>query len=328
MFPGRAALVVGNAAGAVLLALDTVARGRKVVVSRGELVEIGGSFRIPEIMKRSGAGLVEVGTTNRTRIADYRRALETEEGIAALLRVHPSNFRIVGFTESASTRELAQLGADFGIPVVEDFGSGNTVHLDGADEPTIEGCLAAGPDLVIFSGDKLLGGPQAGVLLGAPEWIARCRTNPLARALRADKTAIAGLVATLGSHASGQAQEEVPVLRALARPLEELRRETEALRDRLDPPPGWTVEAVAGASRVGGGAAPQAELPTVCLALSRTGLSAETIRRTLLSGDPPVAARVRDGMVLLDPRTLLPGEIEELADLLQGLMAGLPFEKT
>ncbi len=337
MFPGRAAMVVGNAAGAVLLALDTLARGRKVVVSRGELVEIGGSFRVPEIMERSGARLVEVGTTNRTRIEDYRRALEAEADpsatTGALLRVHPSNFRVVGFTESASTRDLARLGAEFGIPVIEDFGSGNTFHLRdfGAtgeeEEPTLAECVAAGPDLVIFSGDKLLGGPQAGILLGTPEAIARCRKNPLARALRADKTAIAGLLETLWSHASGRARDEVPVVRALARPLSEVERDAERLRDRLRPPAGWTADVIPEVSRVGGGAAPDAGIPTHCLALAREGDSAEAIRRRLLAGDPPVAVRVRDERILLDPRTLLEDELDELEIVLRELVATIPGQR-
>ncbi len=332
MFPGRAAMVVGNAAGALLLALDTLARKRKVVVSRGELVEIGGSFRIPEILERSGARLVEVGTTNRTRIADYRKALEAETdpqaAVGALLRVHPSNFRIVGFTESAPTCELVRLGAQSGIPVIEDFGSGNTFSLrefgasGGREEPTLAECVADGPDLVIFSGDKLLGGPQAGILLGTPEAVARCRENPLARALRADKTAITGLLATLWSHAAGRARDEIPVIRALARPLEEVERDAERLRDRLHPPPpGWTVEVIPEVSRVGGGAAPDAALPTRCLALAHAGGSdAEALRRRLLAGEPPVAARVRGERVLLDPRTLLEDEAEELEHVLRNLM--------
>ncbi len=331
MFPGRTAMVVGNAAGAVLLALDTLARKRKVVVSRGELVEIGGSFRIPEIMERSGATLVEVGTTNRTRIRDYQTALEAEPDpratVGALLRVHPSNFRIVGFTESATTREVVRLGARFRIPVIEDFGSGNTFPLRefGAtsgerEEPTLAACVADGPDLVIFSGDKLLGGPQAGILLGTPKAVARCRQNPLARALRADKTAIAGLLATLWSHAAGRARDEIPVIRALARPLAEVERDAERLRDRLRPPADWKVTVIPEVSRVGGGAAPDAALPTRCLALSHAGGGVETIRRDLLAGDPPVAVRVRGEQILIDPRTLLEDEAEELEAVLQSLM--------
>ena len=229
MFPGRASLVVNNAAGGVLLALDSLARGKAVVVSAANLVEIGGSFRIPEILEKGGARLIEVGTTNRTRTDDYRRAVSRNPGgVGALLKVHQSNFRIVGFTEAAATGELVALGAEFGIPVIEDYGSGNLHPLaalgvaGGGDEPTVAERVAAGADLVVFSGDKLLGGPQAGILLGAPAAVAACRRNPLARALRPDKTMVAGLQATLRIHAAGRAAEEIPAVRALARPLAEV----------------------------------------------------------------------------------------------------------
>ena len=329
MFPGRASLVVNNAAGGVLLALDSLARGKAVVVSRGELVEIGGSFRIPEILEKSGARLVEVGTTNRTRADDYRRAVSRNPGgVGALLKVHQSNFRIVGFTEAAATGELVALGAEFGIPVIEDYGSGNLHPLaalgvaGGGDEPTVAERVAAGADLVVFSGDKLLGGPQAGILLGAPAAVAACRRNPLARALRPDKTMIAGLQATLRIHAAGRAAEEIPAVRALARPLAEVAAAAETVLASLEPAAGWTVEVVAATSRVGGGAAPGAELPTRCLALSHPGHPADGIRVRLLANDPPVVSRIAEERVLLDLRTVADDERDELAEALGRIVGG------
>lgn len=327
MFPGKASLVTGNAAGGVLLALDTLAAGRDVVVSRGELVEIGGSFRIPDILKKSGARLVEVGTTNRTRVEDYRRAVTGSDGeVGALLKVHQSNFRIVGFTEAASTADLVSLGAEFGIPVVEDFGSGNLQPLpelgvEGAeDEPTLADRLASGADLVIFSGDKLFGGPQAGILLGAPDAIRACRTNPLARALRPDKMAIAGLQATLWSHLTGRATREIPVIRAIARPVEEIQDAARRLASDLNPRTGWRVEVVPETSRIGGGAAPGAGLPTYCLALRCAGRTAEETRRSLLACDPPVVPRIVEERVLLDLRTVAEDELDELQEALRTLV--------
>ena len=327
MFPGTASVVTGNAAGGVLLALDTLAAGKEVIVSRGELVEIGGSFRIPDILAKSGARLVEVGTTNRTRVGDYRRAIVESNGrVGALLKVHQSNFRIVGFTEAASTADLVSLGAEFGIPVIEDFGSGNLLPLadfgvEGAeDEPTLADRVASGADLVVFSGDKLFGGPQAGILLGTPEAVHACRQNPLARALRPDKTAIAGLQATLWSHLTGRATREVPVIRAIARPLEEIEATAGRFLDSLRPGGGWNVQVVEATSRIGGGAAPGAGLPTRCLALSHTGTGAEEIRRRLLGGDPPVVPRIVDDRVLLDFRTVPEEENDELLAALRSIV--------
>ncbi len=324
MFPGRASVVTGNAAGGVLLALDTLAAGKDVVVSRGELVEIGDSFRIPDILKKSGARLVEVGTTNRTRADDYRRAI-TESGgeVGALLKVHQSNFRIVGFTEATPTADLVALGAEFGIPVIEDFGSGNLQPLaefgvEGAgEEPTLADRVASGADLVVFSGDKLFGGPQAGILLGTPGVIRACRQNPLARALRPDKMAIAGLQATLWSHLTGRAAREIPVIRAIARPLEEIEAAARRLGSALTPSAGWRVEIVPETSRIGGGAAPGAGLPTHCLALDCTGRPAEEIRQRLLGCEPPVVSRIVADRVLLDLRTVAEDETDELLAVLK-----------
>ena len=326
MFPGKASVVTGNAAGGVLLALDTLAAGKDVVVSRGELVEIGDSFRIPDILKKSGARLVEVGTTNRTRADDYRRAITESDGeVGALLKVHQSNFRIVGFTEATPTADLVALGAEFGIPVIEDFGSGNLQPLaefgvEGAeDEPTLADRVASGADLVIFSGDKLFGGPQAGILLGTPEAIQACRQNPLARALRPDKMAIAGLQATLWSHLTGRASREIPVIRAIARPLEAIEAAARRLGSALNPSAGWQVEIVPETSRIGGGAAPGAGLPTHCLALRCTGRPAEEIRQRLLGCEPPVVSRIVEERVLLDLRTVAEDETDELLAALNSL---------
>jgi L-seryl-tRNA(Ser) seleniumtransferase len=327
MFPGKASVVTGNAAGGVLLALDTLAAGRDVVVSRGELVEIGDSFRIPDILAKSGARLVEVGTTNRTRMTDYRRAItDGNREVGALLKVHQSNFRIVGFTEAASTADLVALGGKFGIPVIEDFGSGNLEPLaqlgvqEAGDEPTLADRVASGADLVIFSGDKLFGGPQAGVLLGTPEAIGACRRNPLARALRPDKMAIAGLQATLWSHLTGRARREIPVIRALARPLEEIGSAAERMQEALEPAAGWLVDVVPDTSRIGGGAAPAAGLPTRCLALSHARTEPDEIRRQLLATEPPVVARIADDRVLLDLRTVPEEEHDELLAALRSVV--------
>ncbi len=326
MFPGRKSLVTNNAAGGILLALDTLARGAVVLVSRGELVEIGDSFRIPEILEKSGARLVEVGTTNRTRLEDYRRALSESSGrVRALLKVHQSNFRIVGFTEAATTAELTALGAEFGVPVIEDFGSGNLWPLAGFgvagadDEPTLADRIAAGADLVVFSGDKLLGGPQAGILIGAEAAVAACRRNPLARALRPDKTAVAALQATLWSHASGRAVDEIPIVRAIVRPLAEVAAAAASVRADIVPAAGWQLEVVAETSRIGGGAAPGATLPTHCLALSHSDRTAEQIRTELLAHDPPVVSRVSKETVLLDLRTVGPEEQDELTVAVRAL---------
>ena len=329
MFPGTSSLVTGNAAGAVLLALDTLASGKEVVVSRGELIEIGDSFRIPEILEKSGARLVEVGTTNRTRADDYRRAIDAGGGrVGALLKVHQSNFRMVGFTEATPTAALVAVGAEFGIPVIEDFGSGNLLPLaelgvEGAeDEPTLADRVAAGADLIVFSGDKLFGGPQAGILLGTKEAVAACRRNPLARVLRPDKMAIAGLQATLWSHLTGRAATEIPVTRAIARPLAEVAAAAGRLQESLNPEAGWKVEVVPETSRIGGGAAPGAGLPTRCLGLSRAGTKAEEIRRRLLGNDPPVVPRILEEQVLLDLRTVPADEMDELLAALQTLVEG------
>lgn len=316
LFPGRALLAVNNNAAAVLLALNTLAEGREAIVSRGELVEIGGSFRIPEVMAKAGAVLREVGTTNRTRLADYRAALCENTGL--LVKVHTSNYRIVGFVEDTPVGELAALGRERGIPVLVDEGSGHLATGEGKDslagEPVVQELLAAGAHLVAFSGDKLLGGPQAGLLVGDPELVARCAKNPLARALRLDKMRLAGLAWTLSEHAAGRAAASVPVLEMCARTPQDIERRARALEARLvasNAPIDATVEE--GTSRVGGGAAPLRDLPTRLLAVRPRGKSAGAMEASLRRQTPPVVARIADDRLLIDLRTVDPGEDEVLA---------------
>jgi L-seryl-tRNA(Ser) seleniumtransferase len=292
------ALVVNNNAAAVLLALAALAEGREVLVSRGELIEIGDGFRIPDVLARSGARLHEVGTTNRTRAADYERAIGPDT--ALLLRVHQSNFRVVGFTEQPRLDELVRIGRAHEIPVVDDLGSGVLVELE--DEPSARDALAAGADLVCFSGDKLLGGPQAGIVVGRAELVERLRRHPLQRALRADKLTLAALEATLALYLEPErAAAEIPVLRML-------REETDAVRaraERLAELVGGEVEETVG--RVGGGALPLAELPSFGCAVE------EELAAPLRDTDPPVIGVVRDGRCLLDCRTIADDEVEPVA---------------
>jgi L-seryl-tRNA(Ser) seleniumtransferase len=293
----EAALVVNNNAAAVLLALAALAEGREVVVSRGELIEIGDGFRIPDVLARSGARLVEVGTTNRTRAADYERAIGPDT--AVLLRVHQSNFRVVGFSELPGLEELAAVARAHELPLVDDLGSGALGRV--GDEPTPAESLRAGADLVCFSGDKLLGGPQAGVVVGRADLVERLRRHPLQRALRADKLTLAALEGTLQLALDPSTRDDVPVLRMLHEPLELVRARAERLAGLV----GGEVEDTV--ARVGGGALPLAELPSAACAVEEE--LAEALRR----GDPPVIAVVRDGRTLLDCRTLTDAEIDEVA---------------
>jgi L-seryl-tRNA(Ser) seleniumtransferase len=297
----EATLVVNNNAGAVLLALAALAEGREVLVSRGELIEIGDGFRIPDVLARSGARLVEVGTTNRTRAVDYERAIGPDTVL--FLRVHQSNFRVVGFAEQPTTAELAALAARHGLPLVDDLGSGvlsNSLLL--GDEPSARDALAAGADVVCFSGDKLLGGPQAGIVAGHDELVGQLRRHPLQRALRADKLTLAALEGTLGLYLDPErALREVPVLRMVAEPVEDVRRRAE----RLAAVTGGTVEETV--ARVGGGALPLTELPSFACAVE------EELAGLLRVGDPPVVSVVRDGRTLLDCRTLADAELDEAA---------------
>jgi L-seryl-tRNA(Ser) seleniumtransferase len=297
------ALVVNNAAGALVLALNTLAEGRDVLISRGELVEIGGSFRIPEIIVKGGASLREVGTTNRTHLDDYRRALKEA---AAILTVHRSNFEQRGFVISPQPAELAELAGAADIPYLYDVGSGLLADLTAwglKDEPMVQDGVRAGAGLVIFSGDKLLGGPQAGCLVGRQDLIARCRTNPLARAMRADKLSLAALAATLALYQDPeQARASIPVLTMLTLDPDELARRARRLASLC--PTSCRPETLPGKSAVGGGAFPGAVLPTTLVALSSESLGADGLALRLREADPAVVTRVADGRVLLDPRTL------------------------
>ena len=306
-------VVVNNCAAAVLLLVNTLAEGREVLVSRGELVEIGGSFRIPDVIRKGGATLREVGTTNRTRLADYRSALGPETGL--ILRVHPSNFRVVGFTEAPALEDLAALAGEAGIPLALDQGSGllRPPSEALADEATAGEALRGGADLVAMSGDKLLGGPQAGLVAGRRVLVEAMRRNPLYRALRVDKMTIAALDAVLAEHEAERAETNVPVLRMLGLTLEEIRGRALAFAHRLgtDASPALRAEVVVGSSAVGGGAAPTIELPTALVALSHDSLSASRLAARLCAGRPPVVARVAEDQVLLDLRTV-PPESEDL----------------
>jgi len=297
------ALVVNNAAAALLLAVDTLAAGREVVISRGELVEIGGSFRVPEILGASRARLREIGTTNRTHLEDYAAAIGPETGL--LLKVHRSNFRIEGFTTEVPLPALAALARERGLPLVEDRGSGTFVELGarGIPEREVTAGLSEGADLTVFSGDKLLGGPQAGVALGRGELIDRMRANPLARALRIDKLTLAALDWTLRALLDGRLHE-IPVLSMLLAPAEELTRRAEEMASALRAA-GWSgVSVGVGAAPVGGGSLPELELPGAVVQIELGEQRAGELAGVLRQGDPPILVRVRRGVICIDPRTL------------------------
>jgi L-seryl-tRNA(Ser) seleniumtransferase len=297
-------LVTNNAAGALLLALNAVAEGREVVISRGELIEIGGSFRIPDIMARSGARLREIGTTNRTHLDDYARALGGS--VAAILTVHRSNFEQRGFVSSAEPRELAELAAGAGIPYLYDVGSGLIADLSPwgpTGEPRVADALAAGAGLVFFSGDKLLGGPQAGCVVGARDLVRRCRENPIARAVRADKLTLSALAATLSLYEDPDtAVQSIPVLGMLTMSAEELATRAERLAALC--PPAVAATTMGGESAVGGGSFPGAVLPTTVVALDAGLLGPDSLALRLRLGEPSIVTRVAGNRVLLDPRTL------------------------
>ena len=311
----EAALVVNNCAAAALLVLSTLAREGETVVSRGELVEIGGDFRVPDVMAESGTRMVEVGTTNRTKLADYERAITAETRL--IMRVHPSNYRIVGFTSAPALAELCALAHSRDLPVYEDAGSGALLDLGpyGLDEPVIRESVRQGADVVTFSGDKLLGATQAGLVVGRRELVERCRRNPLYRALRAAKLALAALAATLDAHARGATFTEVPAMRMLAAPRAEIERRARAFlrraRARLDAD-AFQFEIVAGESAVGGGSAPTTHPPTALIAVTHARASAVALEAKLRRARPPVIARIIDGRVVLDLRTVAAGEEAEL----------------
>ncbi len=304
------ALVVNNCAAALILAVNTVATGQGVVVSRGELVEIGGGFRIPEILSRAGARLVEVGSTNRTRLADYRKALEAP-GVVAILKVHRSNFRISGFTEDVGLAELAGLAGEAGVAMLHDVGSGLLVDpavLGLPDEPRPGRSVAQGADVAVFSGDKLLGGPQAGLVVGAADVVGPMRSNPLCRALRVDKATLAALEATLRLYRDpDRALTEIPTLRMLRTEPDALEARARALADRVTGF-GAAVDAAPGQSAVGGGTFPGVELPTWTLRVAPTALTVDALAARLRDGDPPVVGRREEGALVLDLRTVQPDE--------------------
>lgn len=304
-------LVVNNNAGAVLLALSALARGKPVLVSRTQLVEIGGGFRVPDVMRQSGARLMEIGTTNRVHRYDYEQAL-TEEQVALVLVAHHSNFKLVGFHSEPDLAEIVQTAHQHGVPVIHDIGSGamlDTAAYGLAHEPTVPESVTAGCDLICFSGDKLLGGPQAGILVGKEALLQPIRTHPLARALRADKLTLSGLAATLEHYLRDEATEKVPVWRMIAKPLDEITTSAENWRQYLGQ---GTVQP--GFSTVGGGSLPTEEMPTTHLALSAP--NPDKILQALRRTHPPIIARIENDTILLDPRTVFP---EQEAALLRNL---------
>ena len=319
----EAALVVNNNASAVLLGLSALAAGKQVIVSRGEAVEIGGGFRIPDVLEQSGAKLVDVGTTNRTYARDYENGITTETG--AFLKAHASNFRVEGFTAAISPEELAALGAKHDIPVLHDVGSGCLLATEKyglAHEPTPQESVAAGVGLTFFSGDKLLGGPQAGIVVGTRELVGRLERHPLARAVRIDKLSLAALIATLVHYLRREAEREVPVWRMISMPLTLIEERAEAWRATLGSVAGLEATIESGRSAIGGGSLPGETLPTRLLALSCPAAPGgpEGVIRRLRQGTPPVVARIEEDRVLLDPRTVLP---EEEDGLLRGLNRAL-----
>jgi L-seryl-tRNA(Ser) seleniumtransferase len=318
----ESATAVNNCAAATVIVLRAVCRGKEAVVSRGQLIEIGGSFRIPEIMAVSGAVLREVGTTNITRLADYERALGTNTG--ALMRVHTSNYRVSGFTKSVSLADLVALGKKHGVPVIDDVGSGALFdfgRLGLAGEPSPRVSIAEGADLTLFSGDKLLGGPQAGVIAGRKQWIQQIEKDPLMRAFRLDKMTLAALEATLRLYLNEErALREVPVLRLLSTKPDELRRRAEALAERLRAASGLTAQARADSAYVGGGSLPDQALPTWVVEIEAAGVGEDELARRLRTGEPAVMGRLRDGKLLLDVRTVFPEQEGALVEAVQSAL--------
>jgi L-seryl-tRNA(Ser) seleniumtransferase len=323
----ESAIVVNNNAAAILLALSTLASGREVILSRGEAVEIGGGFRIPDVLRQSGATLVEVGTTNRTYASDYEAALT--ERTAALLKVHPSNFRLSGFVHSAAIAELAPIARRWGVPLVEDLGSGallETAPFGLAPEPTIAESLRAGASIVTASGDKLLGGPQAGIICGDASLIANIERHPLARAVRADKTCLAGLAQTLRHYVSGEATTEIPVWRMISAAIDGLAARAARMRTALAAR-GVEVETVESLATVGGGSLPGETLPSVAIAVgapspSGIGNGADRVARKLRLGEPAVFGRIEDQRLLLDLRSVLPEDDERLSEAVVAALTG------
>ncbi|CAB1063369.1 L-seryl-tRNA(Sec) selenium transferase (EC [Olavius sp. associated proteobacterium Delta 1] len=308
-----AGMVVNNNAAAVLLCLETLARGKEVIVSRGELVEIGGSFRVPDVMAKSGGILKEVGTTNRTHMQDYENALA--ENTALMLKVHRSNYSVIGFTAEVSLKELVELGTKHGLPVMEDLGSGTFIDFSKyglIKEPTVQESVAAGVDVVTFSGDKLLGGPQAGIIVGKKQILDRIKQNPLARALRIDKMTLAALEATLRLYRDeDHAVRRIPTLQMLTMNLNELANRATRLADDLNAISGSRLEInqVELSSKAGGGALPLLELPSKCLRIKIQGLSANKLEQNMRQNTPPIIGRIENDAYVIDPRTLLDDDL-------------------
>jgi L-seryl-tRNA(Ser) seleniumtransferase len=320
----EAATAVNNNAAAVLLCLNTLACGKEVIVSRGELVEIGGSFRVPDVMERSGAVLREVGTTNKTHLKDYEKAINEKTGL--LLKVHTSNYKIVGFTKEVPPDELAKLGKKHNVPVMWDLGSGSFVDLStygAGEEPTVQQAVNSGVDVLTFSGDKLLGGPQAGMVLGKKAYIEPIRSNPLARALRLDKMTLAALDATLSQYLDmNRAIREIPTLWMLTQPLSEIARKAELLASGLKQidNTGLTVSLQDDTSQSGGGALPTGNFPTKTVCIRHKTLSANQIESRLRTGKPHIIARIKEGMVIFDPRTLNDEEIGKIVEAMKRIL--------
>jgi L-seryl-tRNA(Ser) seleniumtransferase len=319
----EAALVVNNCAAAALLTLTALAQGGETIISRGELVEIGGDFRVPDVMAQSGTSLKEVGTTNKTRLADYQRAIT--ENTRLFMRVHPSNYRIVGFTSTPSISELATLAHERGLLLYEDAGSGALSDLRPyglSGEPVIGESVKAGADIISFSGDKLLGASQAGLVVGRLELVERLRKHPLYRSLRADKLSLAALEATLEAYRKGVARSEIPALRMLALTRDEIRRRTRAFVSKLkkqSPILGSRSEIIEGESAIGGGSAPTTHPPTALIALTHETLSADALEEALRRSRPPIVARISAGRVVLDLRTVAEDEEQDLLAALSAL---------
>ncbi|MBR9985213.1 MAG: L-seryl-tRNA(Sec) selenium transferase [Desulfosarcina sp.] len=321
----QAAMIVNNNAAATLLCLDTLATGREVIVSRGELVEIGGAYRIPDVMAKSGAILKEVGTTNRTHARDYENAIGERTGL--LLKVHTSNYSIVGFTAAVSLPDLVSIGRRHGLPVMEDLGSGTLVDFSKyglIKEPTVQESLAAGVDVVTFSGDKLLGGPQAGIILGGRRHIDRIKANSLTRALRIDKMTLAALEATLQLYRDEpQAVQQIPTLRMLTLPLTVIHGRAAELKSRLERVPGerLKVELLDISSKAGGGSLPMLDLPSRCLGVTVDGTSVNAVERWMRSSNPPIIGRIENNRFIMDPRTLQEEELDIIEKAFADMLA-------
>lgn len=320
----QAAMVVNNNAGAVLLCLDTLAHGKEVIISRGELVEIGGSFRIPDVMSKSGAILKEVGTTNRTHLRDYENAAGPETGL--ILKVHTSNYHIMGFTAAVSLKEMVTLGSRLDQPVMEDLGSGNFIDLSAHGlhaEPTVQDSVATGADVITFSGDKLLGGPQAGFIVGKKTIIDRVKQNPLTRALRIDKLTLAAMEATLQLYRDEPlAMQTIPTVRMLTMKKPEVEAQAKQLKDKLEKlnQPQLTVRLYDLPSKAGGGSLPLLELPSCCVGIQITGISPNTIERSLRMYNPPIIGRIEKDIFIIDPRTLQEDELDMIVQAIDTII--------